>query len=164
MALFPFYFLRVHYFSFFSCFPTKYKDLTGEGQMWRSLWLFFADSRIWWRKGGMDMGGMIAACFILSQLGFTSKKIRNIMPKATWGWKMVDVCHIPQPDFFFNTFLASCQGCISRQCWCVLSHSLPFISTHKLHLQGVKRLIVSLLLISDKGFCHITAPCIFSTV
>lgn len=77
---------------------------------------------------------------------------------------MVDVCHIPQPDFFFNTYLASCQGCISRQCWCVLSHSLPFISTHKLHLQGVKRLIVSLLLISDKGFCHITAPCIFSTV
>lgn len=41
--------------------------------------------------------------------------------------------------------------------------SLSFISTHELHLQGAERLFISLVLISDKSFCHIVVPYVFST-
>lgn len=56
---------------------------------------------------------MIAARYTLSQQGFTSKK-QNHYVKSKTRVEAGDVCHIPQPDFFCNVFLASCQGCVSQ--------------------------------------------------
>jgi len=56
---------------------------------------------------------MIAARYISSQVGFTSKK-QNHYAKSNMRVEGGAVCHIPQPDFSFNVFLASCQGCISQ--------------------------------------------------
>ena len=44
-----------------------------------------------------------------------------------------------------------------------LIYTLSFISAHEPHLQGAERLFVCLFLISDKGFCPIAVPYVFST-
>lgn len=84
---------------------------------------------------------MIAARYILSQMGFTSKK-QNHYARSNMRVEDGDVSHIPQPDFFFNVLLASCQGCISQGNSGVPYLSHLFISAHELHLQGVERLFL----------------------
>lgn len=101
---------------------------------------------------------MTAAACILSWMGFTGKE-QNHYARSDMRVEDGDVCHIPQLDSFFDTFLASCQG-LTWQLWRAfplpLSHSCLPTNNFFFFLEGgggwgkrgVSRNVVSLSLIS----------------
>lgn len=99
---------------------------------------------------------MTAAACIFSWMGFTGKE-QNHYARSDMRVEDGDVCHIPQLDSFFDTFLASCQG-LTWQLWRAfplpLSHSCLPTNNFFFFLgggRGVNRNVVSLSLISESS-------------
>lgn len=108
---------------------TRYKDLTGEGQMCGSSDLFHC-----WQRD-LCVGENDNCCVYLIMSSFARKE-QNHYARSNMRVKDGDVCHIPQLDFFFNTFLASCQGlawllrrAFSLPLSFVSPYELPFIDS-----------------------------------
>lgn len=75
------------------------------------------------------MGGNDNCCVYLI-MSSAARREQNHYARINMRVEDGDVCHIPQLDFFFNTFLASCQSLI---CQLISAFSLPFsFSTYEL--------------------------------
>lgn len=108
------------------------------------------------------MGENDNCCVYLIMSSFARKE-QNHYARSNMRVKDGDVCHIPQLDFFFNTFLASCQG-LTWLLRCAFSLPLSFVSPCELpfidsftYLFGgwevklAEILFVSLLLINESS-------------
>lgn len=123
---------------------------------------FFTDSGLWWGEREVDIGTMTAIECILPRLDFTSKT-QNHCAKNSTRVEYGNVCHIPQPDFISNVFLACCHSCTSYSSSGVHYLTLPSHSFLSINCTFRWMKGCFLVFVIDKGFCHVAVPSVFST-